>query len=1219
MRVGTPLPERYGTAVIVNRKFPNLAFQFGKCYNTRVCVYARTLAMKKTLFITMLTAALLGGNTYANTGYAGGELLYGNNICSEHGELVIFEDPNSQFAELGDVYGCLDGSPISHGASVTILGGIVQNAYGGSHFEEVTYQNTVRMSGGTVRQVLCGGYCSNVVHDPNDNTVIVTGGSVGGCIYGGCSGAQEIANVQRNKVYITNLNAGCAPSVIGGSALGLSDLRVWRNEVHLVGEGASILIDGVAYQGHAMTFNHVAGGECLVELSENSVDIYGSGIQAVSLTGTQILNFHLVDGLAAADTPMVSLSGDNPWKSFNMANLTLGIKADAMTDLDLLVGRTVTLVESRLDILGFGEGTYKVVNVSHGGEADAAKALVTLEDEGKSLVIKVLDSSTELLAPGESRQAGSATITAFLQTQPGLLVNLTLGTDIIRGQGQAASMASGLMIDSTEDLLLQGLTLAANNRISVGAHTLTLKDVTITGDWTVAAGSRLNLRENSTITGGVTLEGGSTLDLGGGTFHTGGEGGSQVTFSGDAAVSNGTLVLDSDWSPGYALTFTGITLDLNKHTLSKAVTLVGNNAIGNGTLNTNLNVGEGDTLTLCGTLYGNHDREDKITLGNNAKLDLGGQYLDRFCYVTMKGDAFIGNGSFNSQIVVETDHKLTLSANLWGVGSIVLRNNATLDLNNHSYAGTIYGPDYDDSGTISATIGNGTLDCYLTVGRENTLNLCGDLGGSGAITLKDSATLNLGGHTLSKDVTLTGSATIGGGSLDGNLAVNSEKTLTLSGYLEGSGTISLGDKATLDLGGHALANNVIVDGSNTTITGGGSIKGYITVQTGKSLKLDGDLDRSFHVTLGANSTLDLGSQDRYCTVSVIGNNAAILNGGLMLYMTIAENVNFTLSQDSAEISGYIYLEGNNTLDLGGKTVYNITLGGKSATIGNGTVDKNISMGYDRILTLSDDISIKGGIEMPGFNNTVNLNGHTITGRVTTNRGNNNIGNGTIDGNVIVGSGGRIHLFDETHIKGGTMTFENDPTTIKAVDAEKGGLLKELTVSEGLIAGTDRQTSLADGLDISRMGQDLTLENLVLTANNKISVGNSHSITLNNVTIKLSQAHYDETEGVFLFDLGTLINCDLVMENVLLDASDLILPEGFDPATTSVVFDFGDDVTIQQATGLDMRLGNYWSPSLNLDQQGQVIFTKLVDTPEPTTGVLSLLGLGLLAGRRRRHN
>ncbi len=614
--------------------------------------------MKKTLFITMLTAALLGGNTYANTGYAGGKIDHGNSIRSEYGDLVIFEDPNAQFAELGNVYGSLDGIPNKEKATVTILGGIVQNAYGGWHNDAETQYNTVKMSGGTVRQVLCGGYCTKVVDDPNGNTVIVSGGSVGDCIYGGYSRAQENVNVETNKVYVTGLDAGCAPSVIGGSALGLTGLCVCRNEVHLVGEGANILIDGETYQGHAMTFNHVAGGECRVELSENSVDIYGSGIQAVSLTGTQILNFHLVDGLATADTPMVSLSGDNPWKAFNMANLTLGIKADAMTDLDLLTGRTVTLVESRLDILGFGEGPYKVVNVSHGGEADAAKALVTLEDEGKSLVMKVLDSSTELLEPDDFMLAGSATITALLQTQPGLLVNLTLDTDTIRGQGQAASSASGLMIDSTEDLLLQDLTLAANNRISVGAHTVTLKDVSITGGWTVAAGSRLNLRENSTITGGVTLESGAALDLGGGAVScdvslgldsaigngsvngavTFAEGDQQVSLCGDlGGTGDISIGVVNQKYPSY--TFYTSTLDLGGHTLTKGLKLIGDTTVSNGRL-----VLDHDIMMPF------LEPRRTVTIGKDTRVDLNGH---TFSYdLVLKADSAIGNGTIGGNVTV---------------------------------------------------------------------------------------------------------------------------------------------------------------------------------------------------------------------------------------------------------------------------------------------------------------------------------------------------------------------------------------------------------------------------------------------------------------------------------------------------------------------------------------------------------------------------------------
>ena len=86
---------------------------------------------------------------------------------------------------------------------------------------------------------------------------------------------------------------------------------------------------------------------------------------------------------------------------------------------------------------------------------------------------------------------------------------------------------------------------------------------------------------------------------------------------------------------------------------------------------------------------------------------------------------------------------------------------------------------------------------------------------------------------------------------------------------------------------------------------------------------------------------------------------------------------------------------------------------------------------------------------------------------------------------------------------------------------------------------------------------------------------------------------------------------------LLDASDLTLLDGFAPAKDAVAFDFGTYVTILQATGLDMRLGDYWSSSLHLDTKGQVIFTKLAPVPEPATGTLGLLALAAFAARRRR--
>lgn len=217
------------------------------------------------------------------------------------------------------------------------------------------------------------------------------------------------------------------------------------------------------------------------------------------------------------------------------------------------------------------------------------------------------------------------------------------------------------------------------------------------------------------------------------------------------------------------------------------------------------------------------------------------------------------------------------------------------------------------------------------------------------------------------------------------------------------------------------------------------------------------------------------------------------------------------------------------------------------------------------------------------------------------------GSGTVNGNLTAKQGASARLSGAT-IKAGA-------TTVKSLDEAEPGLLKELSVSGGLIAGTGRASSLADGLEITSES-DLMIKSMTMTADNKISVG-EHTITLQDVTIKNSDDVCSLLNGIFTIDLKTLINCDLVMENVLLNASDLTLPDGFDPAKDAVAFDFGTDVTIQQATGLDMRLRDYWSSSLNLATKGQVIFTKLVPVPEPATGTLGMLTLAALAARRRR--
>ena len=444
--------------------------------------------MKKTLFITMLAAALLGGNMYANTGFEGGiirNLLGPHDLAGDngaHGEkLRIFEDPESNYEALDNVFGYFGVGEdvwVSSGNVVTMEGGIVQTVYGAYTIGTVKEQ-TIWMKGGTVRGTICGGVSTTDDHNYSwDNTVIVTGGKVG-AIIGGQAEAQDDADASRNKVYITGLSADCAPSVCGGKVSAETRNGAVSNEVHLVGDGAAIFIEGERLEGHSMTLGDVQGAYCPRGERGNSVHIYGSGIHARSVNHTQILNFHLVDGLATAEAPVLALSGtDQYWHKFNMAEFSLGIIADDVTDWGVLAGRTVTLVESQLAITGFGSTPYKVVDVTKTGQS-ASQGILTLGNEGKELLLKVLRPGTEVLAPGDSRQAGHATITALKENEPGLLDNLTLDTDTILGVGRAASLADGLKIQSDADLMIMNMTITANNEIHVGDNTITLKDVTI--------------------------------------------------------------------------------------------------------------------------------------------------------------------------------------------------------------------------------------------------------------------------------------------------------------------------------------------------------------------------------------------------------------------------------------------------------------------------------------------------------------------------------------------------------------------------------------------------------------------------------------------------------------------------------------------------------------------------------------------------------------------
>ena len=542
----------------------------------------------------------------------------------------------------------------------------------------------------------------------------------------------------------------------------------------------------------------------------------------------------------------------------------------------------------------------------------------------------------------------------------------------------------------------------------------------------------------------------------------------------------------------------------------------------------------------------------------------------------------------------------------------------------------------DGGGTLAINTTNtytgGTLlkGGTLVMGSENAL-------GSGDVTL-EGGTLNLGSRTLSNNVTVSGTnASIGNGIINGNLTVAENMSLALLANTSVTGAISLGQNSTLNLGGNTITQDVGVSGSATI--GNGTINGNLTVAENKSLALLANTTVTGAISLGQNSTLNLGGNTITQDVGVSGS-ATIGNG------SVNGNITFAVGNQQVSLCGNLGGTGDisigvvnsgspdlhpvytSTLNLGGHTLSKgLKLVGDT-TVSNG----RLVLAHDMTWSLFD---IQARTVTIGADTTVDLNEHTFSHNLAV-KVDTAIGNGTIGGNVAVDVGKSVRFFGETKIDSNNEVgddfvaynglVEAGKTKIQALhrplESQIGapvypGLLKELTVSEKEIVGTGRATSLADGLEIQSQA-DLMIKGITITADNKISVG-QNTITLNDVTIKLSQASYELVSGVYYFNLSDLFHCSVDMTDVTFDASDLTLPEGFNPETNAISFNLGDAKLTAETAERDIYLlmGGYGSRTMSIDNQGRPVFTALVPIPEPTTGTLSLLALAALAARRRK--
>lgn len=347
----------------------------------RINHYSNTV-MKRTMFITMLAAALVGGQVFAdyiptitnagkvNDGFYVGEYSQTEDVSGANVTINEVQEGGEDFSRIG-VYG---GYTIGEQAAAS--------------------NNKITMTGGQV-QSLFGALGKTTV---SGNTVIMTGGKVTS-LNGGFSTENE-ALVEKNVVIVAR------DSVVGyliGGGLNTVSGAANDNKIYLVGKGATATIADAqgntdTYTGGAISLNTVFGGRGPVSAG-NSIDIYGTGITASGLVkDMQILNFHIAN-LDDGATPMITLPSRLDLTNFLVPteenpSPELALTFDALDSMEWKPGASVTLVNAESGI-GINESLLgKEYNIYRNGDPDKTvlgTATLKLEQgEGTTKILKLV-------------------------------------------------------------------------------------------------------------------------------------------------------------------------------------------------------------------------------------------------------------------------------------------------------------------------------------------------------------------------------------------------------------------------------------------------------------------------------------------------------------------------------------------------------------------------------------------------------------------------------------------------------------------------------------------------------------------------------------------------------------------------------------------------------------------------------------------------------------
>ena len=1106
------------------------------------------------------TLLLTGANTYT-----GGTTVSGGTLALHGGSVVGNITNNANLSITGDLVNVVSGT-----GSLTKTGGgnatlWDPNSYTGATVVEagtLTLGGAGAISANSALQINSGANINLTGAYAPSNTNRTFAGLTGGGVLYGSGGTVTINKASGSDTFSGDIQSGQGLIKDGAGTLVLNGASSFS--------GGTTLAAGTLRVGNA---NALGSGSLTVnggtlELAENNftaVNLSGTG-GTISL-GTNRLTAAMATGREFAGT----ISGTGGFQKSGTNYLTLkGINTytggTEVTAGTLFVTGSGTLGAANGAITLSGSGVLDLRN------QQTLTGPITLNSQGAKITSG--NGTGSIVNNGGAFQIGGGWLDLALSGTGGM--NITGGGQITSSN----SYTGATTISGTAGWYGTG-TFFLNNANALGAAS---GDLTISGGIVSLVNNTLTRSGNLTISGGHVHTGtisksGSNYDIQGGQIDAVLAGTAGLTKSGA-----GTSHLTSSNTYSGGTTINGGIL---------AVTSAGalGDAAGAVTVNSGATLYTGGGLTVS--------RTGNVTIdGGNLTTDNG-----NFGTISVSGGNFIANNA------------AVLAVRLAGTGGL------TVGGTGETYLWT------DSSYTGATVVNSGTL----------TLGGVGAISTSSTLQIASGAAINLTGAYASNNINrtfagLTGAGVLYGGG--GTVTVNKASgTDTFTGDIQGAqGLIKLG-AGTLALGGaSSYTGATMVNAGILSVAHGsalGSTAGGTVVNSGGQLRLN---STSGGLTVGNEALTISGTGYAGDTGGALRNSAG--NNTYQGRITLAGDANIGAANGTSltlDVASGNAIEANN---------FNLTLLGA----GSHLVNDAIHLG-------------SGGLTKTGTG-TATLNGTLGAGSLSVNQGTLALGSaGRLAAGAVANvSGGTLstggnETITRLNATGGTVNLTGDVLTVTGTGANKSTVGSSATLTGGSISiqgaldyqATSGSTALsvASGGSLSGSGTTsgtLSVSGILAPGNSTgtLNVGNTTFLAGGKYTWEIDD--FSGTVGTSWDFLNITGNLDITAgtgagNQFLIDVISLLAStDGSGPASnftdsmnysfaiataSGTINNYDSGKFLINTAGFQNAFTGTWGTSLSGDGKSlNITYTAATAIPEPSTGVLALCGLVIVALRRR---